>query len=262
MKKYKIILLAVSTLLLVCSSIWSQAIMEVEGELTVDPANPAINVHNNFIENLADPRLAQDAATKAYVDNVVINYFLSLPNGIQTLLNAGETPLNIINAGGSLADFIGLNHAGGIIFYMDPSGNGTGLVAAPSDQSAGAEWGCFGTLITGADGTVIGTGNQNTIDIEAGCATSGIAADICANLSLDGFTDWFLPSKDELNEMYTKIGQGVPAPNTNIGNFAASCYWSSSEFDEDNAWGQLFSIGNQYIDDKDYNSQVRAIRAF
>jgi hypothetical protein len=77
---------------------------------------------------------------------------------------------------------IGDYYEGGIVFHLD--GNGGGLIAAPSDQSTGAEWGCYGTPISGADGTAIGTGNQNTTDIEAGCTTPGTAADLCANLTL------------------------------------------------------------------------------
>ena len=150
---------------------------------------------------------------------------------------------------------IGDTHQGGIIFYLD--GNGGGLIAAPSDQSTGAEWGCFGTLISGADGTAIGTGNQNTIDIEAGCTTVGTAADICANYTDGTYSDWFLPSKDELNQMWLNLHlQG-------LGGFANYGYLSSTENGINLAWVQGFGDGVQssYIK-YNANGNVRAIRAF
>ena len=150
---------------------------------------------------------------------------------------------------------IGDTYQGGIIFWLD--GNGGGLIAAPSDQSSGAQWGCYGTQISGADGIAIGTGNQNTIDIEAGCTTPGTAADICANLTLGGYSDWFLPSKDELNEMYLNLHQ------QGLGGFANSFYWSSTEYDSNDAWDQNFVNGNQSNYYKnDYFNNVRAVRAF
>jgi hypothetical protein len=131
------------------------------------------------------------------------------------------------------------------------------LEAAPSDQSPKLEWGCYGEAISGADGTAVGTGEQNTIDIETGCTTPGTAADICANLSLGGYSDWFLPSKDELNLMYENLYlEGV-------GGFADTNYWSSSElYFYLNAWVQSFGGGGQFDAAKKYTYQVRAVRAF
>jgi hypothetical protein len=153
---------------------------------------------------------------------------------------------------------IGDTHQGGIIFYLDA--NGGGLIAAPSDQSSDAEWGCYLTLISGAVGTAIGTGAQNTIDIEAGCTTLGTAADICANLTLGGYIDWFLPSKDELNEMYLNIGQGSAIGN--VGSFANNNYWSSTEIGSVVAWDQDFGDADQGISEKVGPLYVRAVRDF
>ena len=159
---------------------------------------------------------------------------------------------------------IGDTYQGGIIFYLD--GNGGGLIAAPSDQSTGGvEWGCYGTNIPGASGTAIGTGYQNTLDIiNAGCISingSSTAAAICTNLTLGGYSDWFLPSKDELNAMYLNIGQGSPLGN--LGSFSTNYYWSSTEYDFERACNQALGIGYQANGYKlSSSTNVRSVRAF
>ncbi|MEL6989539.1 MAG: DUF1566 domain-containing protein, partial [Bacteroidota bacterium] len=181
---------------------------------------------------------------------------------IQTLLDNGETILDIMGIGVTPSSFIGLNYGGGIIFYIEA--DGTGLVAAPSDIGSSITWGCRGTTIDGADARPIGTGYQNTMDILAGCSQTGIAAEMCNSLDLNGYTDWFLPSVEEVEEMYSKIGHGAAAPNTNIGNFANSgIYWSSSESTDIRAFGVLFSsVDTRAGLPKDGSHRVRPIRAF
>ena len=150
---------------------------------------------------------------------------------------------------------IGDTYQGGIVFWLD--GNGGGLIAAPTDQAIGAEWGCYGNAIAGADGTAIGTGAQNTIDIETGCTSSGIAADLCANLTLGGYSDWFLPSKDELSQMYFNLHQ------QGLGGFSNFYYWSSSEAAYNNAWVRRFANGYLDVANKNLTTlYVRAVRAF
>ena len=151
---------------------------------------------------------------------------------------------------------IGQAALGGVIAYINGGGtSGTsGLVATVADISSGAEWGCNNTLITGADGTAIGTGNQNTIDILAECGTPGIAARLCGDLIEGGYSDWYLPSKDELNALY--INQVA------VGGFTSSLYWSSTEFANYAAWAQDFTDGQQFDFAKIAPHRVRAIRSF
>ncbi|MFZ2448981.1 MAG: DNRLRE domain-containing protein [Methylovulum miyakonense] len=156
---------------------------------------------------------------------------------------------------------MGDNDLGGKVAYIlqagDPGYDANvqhGLIAAPNDQSIFAAWGCYGTAISGADGTAIGTGKQDTSEITTGCTSAGIAARLCADLVLNGYSDWYLPSKDELNKLFVN--------RTAIGGFSSELYWSSSEYNDNNAWVQYFGSGDKFGGLKNTGFHVRAVRAF
>jgi len=179
---------------------------------------------------------------------------------------------------GNITADIGDIMEGGYLFYIDESGE-HGLVAALEDITEGSnmgylggtdegfEWGCYEHIVSVAEGQAIGTGYQNTLDIVAqNCYidNGGIsAAQAALNYASEGYTDWHLPSLDELYEMYSSIGQG--SLNGNIGNFETSdypMYWSSSEYDAHEAWYVYHGGGNPDTHDKLNSIRVRAIRAF
>jgi hypothetical protein len=156
--------------------------------------------------------------------------------------------------------------AGGFIFYVNPNFASDGwryLEAAPVDQSSGAKWGCFRRSIQGARSTAIGTGKKNTADIIAACSDASSAASLAASLDYNGFTDWFLPSRDELAAMYSNLkATGVSDFGTRgvADNFS---YWTSTQQTTDMANHIDFAdLGRQHYDDKDFPRRVRAVRAF
>ena len=151
---------------------------------------------------------------------------------------------------------------GGVVFYDAGSIQPWGryLEAAPADYKVNgaralAEWGCINTS-TGATATAIGTGKTNTAAILATCTTAGIAADVAIKYSTNTAAtgQWFLPSKDELNEMYFKRDV--------IGGFVADFYWSSSDRGAIYAWMHGFNVGLQIGNSKDIALYVRPVRAF
>jgi uncharacterized protein (TIGR02145 family) len=156
---------------------------------------------------------------------------------------------------------IGDYYQGGVIFSISGTyPNQHGLICAQADQSTNAVWGCDGSTIAGGDGTAIGTGNQNTTDIVNGCATAGIAARICYDLNLNGYTDWYLPSVDELGLLDQKYRETL---SSDFGG--AYYYWSSTEYFEYTnslAWYVNFWTGSATNASKTQPAHVRAIRTF
>ena len=153
--------------------------------------------------------------------------------------------------------FVGDHYQGGIVVYVDATRK-HGLIAAPEDQSVGIQWYNGNWVDTGATDTAMGTGKSNTTAIIQVQGTGIYAAKICDDLVLNGYDDWYLPSKDELNMLYQ---------NRNvIEGFSDDTYWSSSEIITSYAWYKSSGYQNPLLIDNSYTKdniyRVRAVRSF
>lgn len=107
----------------------------------------------------------------------------------------GNIPVsNITQAGLNIGDFF----QGGYVFYFNDATKKSGLIMTPNlpDQYV---WGCGGTSISTSN--TIGTGQSNTNNILAGCATRPIAASVADSYSINGYSDWYLGSLNEMIEL-------------------------------------------------------------
>jgi hypothetical protein len=177
------------------------------------------------------------------------------------------------------------------------SGERYALIVAP--KATGEDdltWGGYGKVVAGADSTW--DGKQNTIDLIADSETHP-AASFCDNLTIGGYSDWYLPAPDELELLYrnfkpttednytsvrtlhdqtngynpnsdpTEDGYTTSDPSkTSLTDwqdggseaFDDVYHWSSMEYNSTNAWFQYFFNGTQTNNDKSNTRRVRAVR--
>jgi TolA-binding protein len=242
-------------------------------------------------------------ATTAFVTSAVQNYLPRLTTterdlisglvGGLTIWNKTNKQLEVydgtywVTMNGKLVSNlnVGDSYGGGIVAYIFipgdigyVAGQTHGLIAAIVDQTsdAGVKW--FPSTFYDVTRTLFGQGLANTISIIAasgGSSLTSYAAGLASNYKGGDYSDWYLPSKDELNKLYQNRAA--------IGNFATSgiaAYWSSSQkgtfnfkdFTEyakgiTSAWVQLFftdgDVGGTQKDLGISNlRRVRAVRVF
>lgn len=155
--------------------------------------------------------------------------------------------------------------AGGLIFLVDTADAYAGwtyMEASPTDEGT-CGWGGYETFLDATD-TSVGSGAMNTGAIADAVADEVCAAKVCLAKSVscngESYSDWFLPSRDELNALYSCWKE------TGKGNFADSGYWSSSEDTAYVSWMQNFADGVMNYGNSNGSkivmNAVRAIRSF
>jgi len=207
--------------------------------------------------NVTAPAAATQAAPSAVKQTAPVAAPVIQTQAQATVPTPIQTPPPAVNY-----DIGGTGPAGGLIFY--DKGNSSGgwryLEAAPASTETKIRWGTLGTD-AGGKKTGIGDGKENTQSVLAAMnqlGESAPAVQYCVNMNFGGFRDWFLPSKAELNLMFSNLKMN------GLGGFKNEWYWSSSEENTSRSWRQSFNDGSQgtNYNNKDDTYIVRAVRRF
>ncbi len=171
--------------------------------------------------------------------------------------------INLINQSNG-PRYIGEKFGGGVIFYLwkDQNNIQHGLIVSIVNQSGGTTYSNVNGNI-GASTTWDGQLNTSLMAAQSG-ATSG-AWKFCEDYVYGGFSDWYLPSIDQLNLLFNNrfLVNKALATIPGASQLTEADYWSSSQLSAFfNAWTFYFTTGTAFVQDKGLNKTVRAIREF
>ena len=178
------------------------------------------------------------------------------------VLNSNEINALSTENGAPLTLKIGDSYGGGFVAYIyQPSDSGYiagqvhGIIAAKTDQGT-ASWGCEGILIGTANG--LGKGKFNTEQIIAKCSDTATAAKVCRALTLNGYSDWYFPSLDEMKQLRLNLHL------KGLGNFRTDLsYFASTETSASTAYEfYISSAATGGINKQGNKMAVRAVRYF
>ncbi|UKN02038.1 DUF1566 domain-containing protein [Paracrocinitomix mangrovi] len=130
------------------------------------------------------------------------------------------------------------------------------MVVCPEDLDTDAWWCSSGNNVSGASDASIGAGLTNTNEILTGCGEPLSAAKICDDATIGGYSDWYLPSEDELKAVYFKVHQ------KGQGNFASNFYWTSTKTNSTTAQHVRFDNGTAGFSTMTNAHYVRGVRNF
>jgi hypothetical protein len=161
-------------------------------------------------------------------------------------------------------------YGGGVVFWADATGE-HGLIVSMVDLSSGQTWSNITAIPIGlsARSDWNGLGNSNAIVNQGGHTMS--AAKLCldytnADYGTGVFSDWYLPSRGEMNHLWTHFYEIQKALESD-GNpatvkIATDNYWSSTEESDGSAWYYYFTSGGTASVNKHKMQYVRAVRGF
>ena len=231
----------------------------------LNPTGPSIPLPDNPVKlGVPETTVPGETTTTVFGDTTTTAV------GVTTVAPEITTTTEFIAPEVKCTTKVGDTGPGGGVVFIDAStaGNNTGQCFEAAPATWALSWGCGSTMLVTED-LAIGMGKENTAAIVAGCAagedqTSMFAAKFADQLRAGGKDDWFLPSQDELAELYAQrelfadCGEGQCAAD-----LAASTYWSSSHGGAGDAVSMNFVDGSEPLNEPQKTIRfVRPVRSF